>query len=159
MTSQRREGRGKRKDEFPSDKTRKGRLAGRKEEFDRIRGREDRRGETCGAEELLLIYALKMPIDIHRYCHSRVAQAVSRLQPKLKLHFTMVFQVVAKLSRNFNIPRRERLKIQPLLVIPSPRSTADPRSSSSRRFSAPFSVPLPFISDPLVPRLLPRSRW
>lgn len=36
----------------------------------------------------------------------------------------MVFQVVAKLSRNFNIPRRERLKIQPLLVIPSPRSAA-----------------------------------
>lgn len=59
----------------------------------------------------LLIYALKMPIDIYRYCHSRAAR-VSWLQPKLKLHFTVVFQVVAELSRNFNIPRRERLKIQ-----------------------------------------------
>lgn len=40
------------------------------------------------------------------------AARVSWLQPKLKLHFTVVFQVVAELSRNFNIPRRERLKIQ-----------------------------------------------
>lgn len=54
---------------------------------------------------------------------------VSWLQPKLKLHFTMVFQVVAELSRNFNIPRRERLKIQTATchsiatfhAIPSPR--------------------------------------
>lgn len=99
----------------------------------------------------LLIYALKMPIDIHRYCHSRVAQTVSRPQPKLKLHFTVVFQVVAELSRNFNIPRRERLKIQPLLVIPSPRFTRLPSSSSrsiSRSLLLSSSIPLAF-STPL----------
>lgn len=89
----------------------------------------------------LLIYALKMPIDTHRYCHSWVARPVSGLQSKLKLHFTMVFQVVAKLSRNFNIPRRERLKIQPPLVIPSPRSEASATSTP------PLIAPQPLFSS------------
>ena len=83
-------------------------------EFDRkVKENPRRWGEEGG--DFLLIYALKMPaIDIHRYCHSRVARRPCLgQQPKLKLHFTVVFQVVAQLSRNFNIPRRERLKIQP----------------------------------------------
>lgn len=33
-----------------------------------------------GREDFLLIYALKMPIDIYRYCHSRAA---ARLHPCL----------------------------------------------------------------------------
>lgn len=40
-------------------------------EFDRIRGT----GEEGGG--FLLIYALKMPIDIYRYCHSRAAALLS----------------------------------------------------------------------------------
>ena len=109
-----------------------------------------------GGGDFLLIYALKMPaIDIHRYCHSRVARRPCLgQQPKLKLHFTVVFQVVAQLSRNFNIPRRERLKIQPATChsIATFHATCPLPASSPSRFPS-----FAFISNP-PPRFFAPTR-
>lgn len=120
-----------------------------------VSGKEGRKKERIRSNgrgrDFLLIYALKMPIDIYRYCHSRAARPVSRwLQPKLKLHFTMVFQVVAELSRNFNIPRRERLKIQTATChsIATFHATTTPIVGLAAAFPASFSIPLAFISNP-----------
>lgn len=81
------------------------------EKVEGIRSNSWNRGGGWGLPSYLCIKDANRYLSILPF-QGALLLRVSWLQPKLKLHFTMVFQVVAELSRNFNIPRRERLKIQ-----------------------------------------------
>lgn len=149
VTSQRGGGRGEGKkrprDEFrPGTESRKGGEGVVVEKVEGIRSNSWNRGGGWGLPSYLCIKDANRYLSILPF-QGALLLRVSWLQPKLKLHFTMVFQVVAELSRNFNIPRRERLKIQTATChsIATFHAIPPPRRRSPR-----FSIPLAFISSP-----------
>lgn len=106
------EGKKRPRDEFrPGTESRKGGEGVVVEKVEGIRSNSWNRGGGWGLPSYLCIKDANRYLSILPF-QGALLLRVSWLQPKLKLHFTMVFQVVAELSRNFNIPRRERLKIQ-----------------------------------------------